>query len=101
MNNEQLLLIIVNLATGFTATFLAAILWSKTRDASWITFILGTFIYFAGVVIDILDSQGIFIYSIFTIGDVSILKIALSVLPFILFSIGFLLIIRRKNRSVN
>lgn len=101
MNTEQLLLIITNLSAGFTATFLAAILWSQTRDASWITFILGTFIYFAGIVIQILDSQGIFIYSILKIGDVSILKIALSVLPFILFSIGFFLIIQRKKRSVN
>lgn len=101
MDTEQLLLIITKLSAGFTATFLAAILWSKTRDAAWITFILGTFIYFAGIVIQILDSQGIFIYSILTVGDVSILKIALSILPFILFSIGFIIIIRRKNRSVN
>jgi hypothetical protein len=95
MDHGQIIYIAIRLFLVVLASFLAILLWSKTRDAAWILIIAGTF---AG--------YGETIYSILTmlnlvnppkIGTVPIPAFILYSLPTMFFIAAFIVIIIKQS----
>ena len=97
MVQSELILYIIKLSLGGIAAFLAIMLWSKTRDAAWMSLVAGTVIHYAGVVYNMLIDFGV----VFR-GDIYVLGLSLSsllftALPLIFFIIAFILMLHRSR----
>ena len=99
MGNEQFILIITRLAFGAAATFLAIMLWSKTRDAAWIFVVLGTITGYGDIVFNTLNAYGIIRSQDFQIIGVSISSVIFTNLPFIFYGIAFIILLRGLSDS--
>ena len=97
MTGEPLILLTVRITAGFISSFLAIWIWSKTRDAAWLMIVLGTLFYFGDTLLWILDQVGIPVFSILTVNGISLIRLLTAVLPFIFFSIGFIIFLIRKR----
>ena len=59
MDSGQLLFIFCRLVLGAVASFLAILLWSRTRDVAWIFVIIGIIINYVETVYSVLNLFGI------------------------------------------
>ena len=88
----------IRLILGALASFLAIILWSKTRDVAWMLVIIGTITAYLGTIYDIMSQFGIVSGSILTIGTLPLTSILLPSLPTIFIIAAFLVMVKRKYR---
>ena len=88
----------VRLILGALASFLAIVLWSRTRDIAWMLVIIGTITAYLGTLYDIMSQFGVVRISSLTIGSLSLTSILLPSLPTIFIIAAFLVMIRRKYR---
>ena len=58
MDSGQTIFIMCQLVMGAVLTFLAIMLWSRTRDAAWILIIIGTIIAYIEIIHYILELFG-------------------------------------------
>jgi hypothetical protein len=79
------------------ATFLAIILWSRTRDTAWMLVVIGTIASYADIVLTLLSQFGIVDIEKFSYGGIPYGKILFSNLQSIFYSIAFLIMIVRKR----
>lgn len=96
---DQLVLILSKLTFGAIATFLAIILWSKTRDTAWMFIVIGTIVRYGEVVYSTLESFGVIQTDMLNLFGISIIKIVFVNLPTVFFIIAFfIMVVRRRSR---
>ena len=99
MDSGQTAYIICQLAFGAAATFLAIMLWSKTRDAAWMLIIMGTIFSYIEIVYSILGLFGIDGSNLFLIGSVPLISFILPLLRMTFFIAAFIIMIIRHSRQ--
>lgn len=100
MQNTELILIIIKLILGGIASFLAILLWSRTRDIAWMCMVAGTLASYAGLMYDMISFLGLVEKTIITIGTypLPIADMLFTVTPSILYITAFMLMISRSKR---
>jgi len=88
---------LIRLFLGALGTFFAILVWSKTRNPSWIFIILGILFHYINIVFETLENFGIITNQIYNIGNIPILKILLTNMPMVFFIIGLIIFIVRKK----
>ncbi|MFP4373669.1 MAG: hypothetical protein ACLFPO_05015 [Spirochaetaceae bacterium] len=96
MATEAMILILSRLLFGAIATFLAIVLWSRTRDAAWMLIVIGTIVGYGEVLFTTLDRFGMVSVAAFTIQGVSVFRLLLSNLPTMFFILAFAVMIARR-----
>jgi hypothetical protein len=96
MNSEHIMLV-VELAIGAAAVFLAIVLWSKTRDTAWMFGIIGVIAGYGETIFRTLKSFGIVSADLLVISGISVFEMVLANLPALFFGIAFFVVIRRKT----
>jgi len=98
MDSGQIVYILSRLSLGALASFLAIMLWSKTRDVAWMLIVIGTIAAYVETVYSILNLFGVSGGRFFTIGSVPLMSILLPCLPVIFFIAAFAVMVVRKFR---
>ena len=88
----------LRLILGALASFLAIILWSKTRDLAWMMIIIATIMAYLGTLYEIMSEFGIINVSSLTIGSLPLMSVLLPSLPTIFVITAFLVMVNRKYR---
>ncbi len=96
MATEAMILILSRLIFGAIATFLAIVLWSRTRDAAWMLIVIGTIVGYGEVLFTTLESFGMVSLAALNIQGVSVFELALANLPTVFFILAFSVMIARK-----
>lgn len=97
MGTEQVILMLSRFALGAIGTFLAILLWSKTRDPAWMLIVVGTIAYYGEIVFTALESFGVIRLDVLTIGTVAVFPIVLVNLPMFFFILAFLVMVVRRD----
>ena len=95
MDLGQLIYIICRLFLGALATFLAILLWSRTRDTAWMLIIIGTIVAYGESIYYIVNLLGVDNKDLF-IGSMPLLSILLPCLPVVFFTAAFAVMVFRK-----
>jgi hypothetical protein len=99
MSTGDAIFLATRLAVVAVATFLAIILWSRTRDTAWMLVVIGTIASYADIILTLLSQFGVVDIAKFSIGDIPYGRILFANLQFVFYSIAFLImIIRKRNR---
>lgn len=96
MATEAMILILSRLIFGAIATFLAIVLWSRTRDAAWMLIVIGTIVGYGEVLFTTLESFGMVSVTALNIQGVSVFQLVLSNLPTVFFILAFSVMIARR-----
>jgi len=97
MDSGQTAYILCQLVFGAAATFLAIMLWSKTRDAAWMLIVMGTIFSYIEIVYSILGLFGIDGSNLFLVGSVPLISFALPLLRMAFFIAAFIVMIKRNS----
>ena len=98
METVDLITIIVRLAAGAIATFLAILLWAKTRDTAWMLMIMGVIVEYGDIIYSTLKLFGVVPSQVFIYPDLVRVEVVLQNLPLVFFSVGFLVMLLRSRR---
>ena len=98
MDTGQVVFIFCRLILGALASFLAIMLWSRTRDTAWILVIIATIIAYAETVNSILNIFGIGGGNILPEELVFVTSILLTCLPTVFFIAAFAVMVLRRYR---
>lgn len=100
IENPEIILLLIKLLAGFAATVSAVILWSRTREASWLFVVTGTVFLYGEVIIETLELFGLTnLYSLVYRG-VSIVEALLALLPFLFLTAGFISFLRGPRKGL-
>ncbi len=97
MTQGQVILYIIKLILSGIAAFLAIALWSKTRDAAWMSLVAGAVTGYAGMVFELLVKTGIVLAGGIRIADIPLSSLLFSVIPTLFFILAFILMLRRTK----
>ncbi len=97
MDIQAFLIEVSHLVFGALATFCAILLWSRTRELSWTFVIVGTIVFYAGIVFTTLVRFGILDDQYFSFRGVPVVQLALTDLPLVFIAIGFLIALGKKK----
>ena len=97
MVQSELLLFIVKLVLGGITAFLAIMLWSKTRDAAWMSLVAGAVTSYAGIVYDMMVRLGIIIPGGISVAGISLATLLFTVIPSCFFILAFILMLIRSR----
>lgn len=97
MDLGQMIFIASRLVLGALATFLAIMLWSRTRDTAWMLVIVGIVTSYAESIYSIMRLFGMDI-GVLSIGSMSLLSILLPCLPLAFFTAALAVMVARKYR---
>ena len=100
MDLGQAVYVLSRLILGALASFLAIILWSRTRDVAWMLVIIGTITAYLGTLYAIMSQFGIVSGSSLTIGTLPLMSILLPSLPTLFIIAAFLVMVTRKYRHL-
>ena len=95
MSTESIIFIISRLVFGAGATFLAIILWSRTRDSAWMFIVVGTIFRYGQIMFDTFAVFGIVRDNLVIIPGYLGIDTILENLPYIFFIVAFVIMIRR------
>jgi hypothetical protein len=98
MDHGNTAYIVCRLALGAVSSFLAILLWSRTRDTAWILVIVSAIIAYVEVVYSILNLLGIISENILSENAAIIISILLSCMPTIFIIAAFSVMALRKYR---
>ena len=98
MENADLALYIVKLVAGGLTAFTAVLLWSKTRDSSWMAMLGAIVINYAGIVYDLLSDFRIIGSDRIMVGGLPLTSLFFAVVPSCLFMTGMILMLIRTLR---
>ncbi len=96
MGTEQAIMMLSRFVLGALATFLAIMVWSKTRDTAWMLIVVGTVAHYGEVVFSALESLGVVRLDVVRISGVAVFPLVLTNLPTIFFTVAFLVIVSRR-----
>ena len=99
MIQSEVILYIIKLSLAGVAAFLAIALWSKTRDAAWMSLVAGAVIGYAGMVYEMLTKLGIVLESAITIADIPLSTLLFAVVPSLFFILAFILMLNRTKEK--
>ena len=99
MDAGQTIHIISQLSLGAIVTFLAILLWPKTRDAAWMLVIVGTIVTYIEIVYSILNSFGIGGEGFLHIGTVPLITFLLPIVRMVFFIAAFVIMVIRQSRQ--
>lgn len=99
MDQGELLLYIIKLVLGGVASFFAILLWSKTRDAAWMSLVAGAVVSYAGVIYSMLEDMGIAFSKDLHIFGMPLTKLVFAVLPSVFFILAFVLMLLRNREK--
>ncbi len=94
---EEFILVISRLGIGAVATFLAIVLWAKTRDSAWMFIIMGIIIKYGAIMYSTFKIYGIISSGLYTINGIPVVDLVLENLPTLFFIIGLLIMILRSR----
>ena len=97
MDAGEILYTVSRLTTGALAAFFAIMLWSKTRDITWMLMVIGTVVAYVETVYSILTLFGI-AGTQFSIGSVPVAAILLPNFRTGFFIAAFMIMVIRKLR---
>ncbi len=86
----------VELVVGAIATFLAILLWSRTRDTAWMFVVIGTIVHYASVVFEGLAILGALDLDAVMVAELSVGRIVLAAAPMSFFVVAFAIMLSRK-----
>ena len=98
MDLGQAVYVLSRLILGALASFLAIILWSRTRDVAWMLVIIGTITAYLGTIFDIMSQFGIAGGGSLAIGSLPLMSILLPSLQTVFIIAAFLVMLARKYR---
>jgi len=98
MDSGQTLFIMSQLGLGAAASFLAIMLWSRTRDIAWMLIIIGAIVAYIEIVHSILNLFGMGGGNFLLIGSVPLISFILPLLRMGFFIAAFLIMIIRQSR---
>lgn len=96
MGAEQSILMLSRFVLGALATFLAIMVWSKTRDTAWMLIVVGTVAHYGEVVFSALQTLGVVRLDVVTFGGVAVFPLVLANLPTLFYILAFLVIVSRR-----
>jgi hypothetical protein len=88
---------IISIVIGAFATFCAIMLWPRTRDLAWMLIIIGTIVHYGAVIFQALEVFGVARIQVADETAGTLIRSALMNLPFVLYALGFIIMIRRKS----
>ncbi len=97
MELAEFALLLSRLATGAIATFFAILLWSQTRDVSWVLVIIGTLVSYAEIVFTTLETFGVVKADFFPQLDFPVFEMVLVNLPLVFLTLAFISVIVKKR----
>lgn len=97
MTQSQMILYAVKLVLGGIAAFCSILLWSKTKDAVWMSLVVGIVAKYVGVVYEILVVLGIIFPESAVFLGMPVLTLVFTALPDIFFIIAFILMLKRNK----
>ena len=98
MDTGQLIFILSRLILGAVASFLAIMIWSRTRDIAWMLLVIGVIVAYVETVYGILKLFGIIAGDLLVIGSMPLISIILPNLPIVFFIAAFAVMVSRKYR---
>ncbi len=96
MGSEEAIMMMSRFVLGALATFLAIMVWSKTRDTAWMLIVVGTVAHYGEVVFSALETLGVVRLDLLTVGGVAVFPLVLANLPTLFFILAFLVIVSRR-----
>jgi len=90
--------ILCRLVFGAISSFLAILLWSRTRDAAWIFVIISAIMAYVEVIYSILNLLGVISENILSENALLIISILLSCMPTLFIIAAFSVMTLRKYR---
>ena len=97
MELTEYTVLLSRLATGAIATFFAILLWSQTRDVSWVLVIIGTLVSYAEIVLTTLETFGVVSSDLFYLSGFPVFEMVLVNLPLVFLTLAFIsMIVRRR-----
>lgn len=93
MEHGQIIVWCIKLVLGGIAAFLAIMLWSKSRAASWMCLVASVLISYAGIIFDMMLSLGIITAKIIVFGA-PLATLIFTIVPSIFLIAALILIIK-------
>jgi hypothetical protein len=97
MDSGQLIYILSRLFLSTLASFLAIMLWARTRDIAWMLMVIGVIAAFVETVYSIVNIFGLN-SGILAISSMPLMSIILPCLPMVFFTAAFAVMVFRKYR---
>ena len=97
MGSEEIIMLASRLGVGAVASFLAILLWSKTRDSAWMFIVMGTILAYSEVIFTSLEELGIIYAESGSEFGFFLLRLAAVNLPTVFYGIAFLVMVLRRS----
>ena len=97
MVQAEIVLYTVKLVLGGIVAFLAIMLWSKTRDAAWMSLVAGSITSYAQIVFDMMTKLGIIVPGGVKVAGIPLSTLLFTIIPFVFFILAFILMIVRSR----
>lgn len=97
MPEASLLLYIIKLVLGGIAAFFAILLWSKTRDAAWMSLVAGIVTSYANIVYEMLVDLGIVLSGGPLVAGIPLTTLLFTVIPTLFYILAFILMLLRNR----
>lgn len=98
IDNPVIITTVVQLSFGFLAAFTAILSWSKTRESAWLFIISGTLMHYISLLYQTLTTLGVLNPQLWPVGGIPLLALVLQVMPFLMYTIGFILFLLKKRK---
>ena len=101
MSESEIIFFIIRLFLGGLIAFLAIVLWSRTRDFSWMFLVLAAVTGYSSIVFDLLLKLG-FVTSrkVLILGnEIPLVQLLLAVIPGLFVIIAFILMLIKTSRK--
>ncbi len=85
-------------AVAGVMTFLAIVLWSRTRDVAWMLIVIGAVSSYADVLFDLFVRTGLLNEDRLVLYGLPVARMVFSNLPYLFLSAAFIAMIVRKSR---
>ncbi|MBQ8013171.1 MAG: hypothetical protein IJ257_02070 [Treponema sp.] len=101
MTETEIIFFTIKLLLGGIIAFLAIMLWSKTRDFSWMFLVLAAVTGYSAIVFDLLLKLGfVTAKEISLLGNqISLVQLILAVVPSIFVIIAFIIMLSKSGRK--
>lgn len=97
MSPDIVILTVSRLAVGAITTFLAILVWSRTRDLAWMFVVIATVAQYGEIVAGTLESFGIVRLDGLVVAGVPIFRLLLMNLPMVFLSIALLVVLAGRR----
>lgn len=87
----------IQLVIGALATFLAILLWSRTRDAAWMLIVIGTIAHYGALVFGGLEILGLVSLDGLIVSGVPLGRVLISSAPMLFFICAFVIMVVRNR----